>query len=149
MLQPPITRDEYESIELYLYGLRLLLDTDDYFKLGVIKTNKIAEEIQYMTITFAVLQRIFEPTKSPRRTVVAWKKKAYSKKEQLIPEEDKVFMFTSAQVAGKALDLTPGDICRVASGRRITIKGYAFMYIEDYEKAVYPGRAARKRVWDQ
>jgi hypothetical protein len=139
-MEAPVTRDEYESIELYLYGLRLFTESNEYFQLSIKVRNKVNQEIVQMQMLFSVLATIFEPTKAPRRSVVAWKATKVVNNQHMnniphIPPTDSsyVYAFTSAQVAGKALDLEPGDICRITSGRRKTLKGYSFMYLEDYE----------------
>lgn len=123
----PVTREEYEMIELYLYGLRILTEDDDYFKMTAKQRGALDKEIAHMQLAFSILARIFEPTKSPRRSVVAWKKSEES------PTSTNVYYFTSAQVAAKALDITAGDICRITSGRRFSTGGYRFMYLEDFE----------------
>ena len=147
-MEEPITREQYECIELYLYGLRLFIEDDEFYRIDPKKIEKLRQEIYYMSITFEILTRYFHPTKSPRRSVVAWKAKRYATEKAIPTGDDDIYYFTSAQVAGKALDLEPGDICRVTNGRRFSLKGYAFMYLEDYqalEKTI--SKPTRKYWW--
>ena len=142
-MQEPITREEYEMIELYLYGLRLLTESMSYYSMTIKQRGAIDAEVMYMTVSFSILSRIFEPTKSPRRSVVAWKKA-----DERPETHTTVYYFTSAQVAGKALDITPGDICRITNGRRISTGGYRFMYLEDFEKLQLTVSNRRRYWWD-
>ena len=143
-MQKAITREEYEMIELYLFGLRLLTENISYYNMTIKQRGQLDAEIAYMSMTFSILSRIFEPTKSPRRSVVAWKK-AEERPETQTP----VYYFTSAQVAGKALNITPGDICRITNGRRLSTGGYRFMYLEDFENLQLTVSDRRKYWWDE
>jgi len=141
-MKPPITRQEYEAIELYLYGLTIFIGSDDWSILSAKQQMLLNHEIFYMQTALAILARIFEPTKSPRRSVVAWKKD-----EQM--QGTIVHYFSSAQVAGKALDITPGDICRITNGRRISTGGYRFMYLKDFQELEKTVAKRRKFWWFQ
>ena len=143
-MQKAITREEYEMIELYLFGLRLLTEDISYYNMTIRQRGNVDAEIAYMSMSFSILSRIFEPTKSPRRSVVAWKK-ADERPETQTP----VYHFTSAQVAGKALNITPGDICRITNGRRLSTGGYRFMYLEDFENLQLTVSDRRKYWWDE
>jgi len=127
-MKEPITREQYESIELYLYGLRIYTESDEFSSLTLKHRVALSKEMIYMEQTFAILSNIFEPTKSPRRSVVAWKKR-----DEKYCTEYPVYHFTSAQVAAKALDVVSEDICRVAGNRRNATGGYRFMYLTDFE----------------
>jgi len=124
---PPITKDEYQQMEIYFHRLSEFTNSDEYLEMPHLKRISLDKEINYISMTLDILFRLFTSKGEKEIPVVAWK---------IVPGEGdkwkRLYFFSSSKVAALALSVNRNKISQVISGSREHTGKYKFMHAKRY-----------------
>jgi hypothetical protein len=125
---PPITKDEYQQLEIYLFRLSEFTNSNTYMNMKPKQRMELDKELGYISMTVDILFRMYSRDLK-EIPIVAWK---------LVPGEKdlwkRIHFFSCRRVASEALGVNRHKISEVIAGGRPHTGGYVFMPAEKYYK---------------
>jgi len=123
---PPITKDEYQQLEIYFFRLSEFTNSQKYLDMPPKQRIAIDHEINFIGMTVDILYRMYSKNLK-EIPLVAWK---------LVPGEGdlwkRIHFFSCRRVASLALSVNRHKISEVIAGGRPHTGGYVFMPAEKY-----------------
>ena len=123
MERPKMTKETYEYLELYLYGLVKYTETLEFLQdTNSQKQLKLMHELSTVNITLNVLKSVIDIEEEP---VIAWEADA---SEYLV-----YYRFTNPHIASLALGCKEKYIIAVCEGDMAKANGYYFCYEDEFD----------------